>query len=266
MTTAAWARSTRLALLTFVVLFVAGCQLDVRADVVVEPDGSGRIVVTASADAELVDQVPTIADDLVLDDFADAGWTIDGPMPTADGGLTLTLSHDFEGNDEATNLLRSLGPPFNDASIGRREDGDTATNTFRGNLGLIDGFASFADDELIGAVGEVPFSDQFAQEGVDESSALAAELIITLPGVIEENNAIEEDGRLRWSIPTDGTILEASARTEQAPSEGAAWARPLATAAQFAFIIWVVAMGLFISYVVVARARRARRYRRRSLP
>lgn len=248
---------------------LTGCQLDVVADVVVNPDGTGTVTVTAEADAELVDAVPTIADELVLDDIAAAGWVIDGPTPTPTGGLTLALTHDFEGKDEATNLLRSLGPPFNDPTIGRGQDGDSATNVARANLGLPDGFATFADEDLITAVGGIPFAAQIEESGADPESSFSAVLRVTLPGELvdaETNAEILDDGTLRWTVPVDGSILEASARSEQAPSTGGVWARPVATVALIAFIAWVGFMSLFILYVAVARWRRARRYRRRALP
>ncbi len=248
---------------------LAGCQLDVAADVVVDADGTGTITVTAEADAELVAQVPTIADDLVLDDIVAAGWVVDGPTATDSGGLVLTLTHDFEGQDEATNLLRSLGPPFIDPDIRRGQNGDTATNTAGVNLGLPNGFASFADDELISAVGSVPFEEQFVQSGVDPASAMSAVFRLTLPGEVvdsDTNGELLDDGRLQWTVPLDGSVLEAIARTEQAPSEGGVWARPVSNVALIAFFAWISFMTLFIAYVAVARFRRSRRYRRRALP
>lgn len=248
---------------------LSGCQLDVVADVVVEPDGTGTITVTAEADAELVAEVPTIADELVLDDVAEAGWNIDGPNPTPNGGLILVLTHDFEGKDEATNLLRSLGPPFNDPVIGRGQDGDSATNTARANLGLPDGFNTFADADLLAAVGDTPFADRFAAAEANPLNSMSATLRLTLPGELveaETNAEVLDDGSLRWTIPLDGTILEASARSEQAPSAGGVWARPVATVALIVLIAWVVFMTAFIGYVTLARWRRARRYRRRALP
>ncbi|MFK7919690.1 MAG: hypothetical protein AB8G14_16565 [Ilumatobacter sp.] len=253
----------------FSMLALAGCQLDVQVDVVVDDDGTGTITVIAEADAELIEQIPTIAEDLILDDIIAAGWVADGPNPTPEGGLILTLTHDFEGNDEATNLLRSLGPPFNDPVISRGQNGDTATNTARANLGLPQGFATFADEELITAVGSVPFAEQFEQSDVDPSNAMTAVLRVTMPGELvdsETNAEILEDGRLQWIVPTDGSILEASARSEQAPSEGGVWARPVSTIALILLIGWVAFMTIFISYVAVARWRRSRRYRRRALP
>ncbi len=259
----------RVVLLICGVLMLAGCQLDVAADVVVKADGTGTITVTAEADAELVEQVPTIAEDLVLDDIVEAGWTVDGPNPTEGGGLLLTLTHDFEGDKEATNLLDSLGPPFNDPEIARGQNGDTANNTFSINLGLPNGFAEFADDELISAVGSVPFEEQFEQSGIDPAAAMTAVFRLTIPGEIvesETNGETLDDGRLRWIVPLDGAIDEAMARTTQAPSEGGVWARPVSNVALIALIAWVGFMSLFIAYVAIARFRRSRRYRRRALP
>ncbi len=259
----------RLAFLLAGLFALAGCQLDVVAEVVVDPDGTGSITVTATADAELVNEVPTIAEELVLDDIAAAGWTIDGPNATPEGGLLLTLTHDFEGKDEATNLLRSLGPPFNDPVIGRGQDGDSATNTARANLGLPDGFATFADADLVSAVGDIPFASRFEGAGADPVNSMSATLNLTLPGELvaaETNAEVLDDGRLQWIIPMDGTILEASPRSEQAPSAGGVWARPVATVALIVLVAWVAFMTVFIGYVTVARWRRARRYRRRALP
>lgn len=259
----------RVVLLIFGVLALAGCQLDVAVDVVVDADGTGTITVVAEANAELIEQVPTIADDLVLDDIVEAGWTVDGPTPTDDGGLILTIAHDFEGDQEATNLLRSLGPPFNEPEIRRGQNNDTANNTARINLGLPNGFAAFADDELINAVGSVPFEEQFQQSGVDPATSMTAVFRLTAPGEIvdeETNGEMLDDGRLQWTAPLDGSVLEAIARTEQAPSQGGVWARPVSNVALIALVAWVAFMTLFITYVAIARFRRSRRYRRRALP
>jgi hypothetical protein len=248
---------------------LTGCRLDVVADVVVMEDGTGTIVVTAEADAELVEQVPTIADDLILDDVKEAGWVVDGPNPTPSGGLLLTLTHPFEGKDEATNLLRSLGPPFNNPVVGRGSNDDVTTNTVRANLGLPNGFATFADDDLVAAVGGVPFAEQFEANDVDPTTSMSAILRVTLPGEFidsETNGERSDDGRLQWSIPLDGPIVEASARSEQAPSAGKVWARPVSILALVALVAWVSFMTLFIGYVMLARLSRNRRHRQRSLP
>jgi hypothetical protein len=259
----------RLAALLFGALALSACQVDIVVDIDVEPDGTGTINVTVSADADVVDRVPTLADDLVLDDVAAAGWQIDGPTTTADGGLTIALGHDFASADEATNLLRSLGPPFNQIEVGRGTSGDETTTRLTGLLGLTDGFTSFADADLIAAVGSVPFADQIAAAGATPPDSMSVTVNATLPGeiVADATNPTSTEGDvLTWAVPLDGSVLELQAESVQEPSEGGAWARPLATVALIVLIAWVAFMTLFIGYVMIARSRRARAYRRRPRP
>jgi hypothetical protein len=250
-------------------LLLASCRVDTTVDMVVDADGSGTITVVTTADAGVVDEVPTLVEDLVLDDVAAAGWTIDGPNETADGGLTIALSHDFADAQGATNLLQSLGPPFNQIEFTRRTSGDVTTNQLTGLLGLTDGFASFADEELVAAIGSAPFSEQIEASGATPPDSMSVTVRANLPGAVveESTNATSVDGDvLVWTVPLDGSVLELRAETRQEPSAGGAWARPLATVALVALIAWVAFMTAFIGYVVIARWRRSRRHRRRPTP
>ena len=73
---------------------LAACQLDVTVDVVVDPDGTGQIAVTVLADQDVLDQLPTLIDDLVLDDVIEAGWSVDGPRVPDDGSWRAVPSND----------------------------------------------------------------------------------------------------------------------------------------------------------------------------
>ncbi len=246
---------------------LSACQVDIAVDVTIEPDGTGVITVVATANAELVERVPTIADDLVLDDIAEAGWTVVGPAPTESGGLTVTFTHEFASADEATNLLRSLGPPFNEMAVQRGTAGDETTNQLSGLLGLPRGFDEFADDDLVAAVGSLPFEEEIAASGETPETSMAATVTAILPGVLveeETNGTPTEEGTLEWVAPLDGTIAELRAVSKQAPSEGGVWARPLSIAALVALIAWVVFMTAFILFVFFARWRRSFKYRRRN--
>jgi hypothetical protein len=255
----------RLLVLVVAVLALSSCQLDIAVDIDVEPDGTGQLAVVTTADAELVEAVPGIADELVLDDVVAAGWNVEGPVATPDGGLVVTMTHDFVSAGEATNLLRSLGPPFNQVEVGRGTNGDVTTNQLEGRLGLPDGFRSFADDDLVAEVGAVPFAEEIEASGATPDESIAVTVEADLPGEIveAETNGTVGDGVIRWEVPTDGEILEWSARTEQAPSVSGSWARPLSIAALVALVAWIAFMGAFILFVFVARSRRAWRYKRR---
>ncbi len=243
---------------------LAGCRVELSVDMVVEPDGTGTITFVATADADVVAAVPTLADELAVDDIAAAGWTIEGPTALPDGGLTITLSHDFASDAEATNLLNSLGPPFNQMAMTRNTSGEDTTTRLTGLLGLPDGFESFADDDLIAAVGSMPFSEQIAASGATPESSIGAVIRAELPGEIQadETNANPlGDNRLEWRVPTDGTILDWRAVSVQSPGDDRWWARPLSVLALIALVAWVAFMTLFIGYVVWARWQRTRRRR-----
>ena len=132
---------TRLIALLACAVALAACQLDVTVDVVVDPDGTGQIAVTVLADQDVVDQLPTLIDDLVLDDVIEAGWSVDGPRAPDDGsgGLFLQMTHPFRSQGEATNLLQSLGPPFTQMELGRGTNDDITTNQLIGRL-VLNGF------------------------------------------------------------------------------------------------------------------------------
>ncbi len=241
---------------------LAGCRVELSVDMTVEPDGTGTITLVATADAEVIAAVPTLAEELATDDMVAAGWTIDGPTPLPDGGLTIALSHDFASDEEATNLLNSLGPPFNQMAMTRNTSGEDTTTRLGGLLGLPDGFESFADEDLIAAVGSVPFAEQIAASGATPESSIGAVIRTVLPGRIdtdETNGTQLGDNRLEWRAPMDGTILDWRAVAVQSPGDGRWWARPLSVVALVLLVAWVALMTLFIGYVVWARWQRTRR-------
>lgn len=229
---------------------------------VVEPDGTGTITVVVNADAELVEAVPTLAEELAFDDIVAAGWAVSGPTELPDGGLTMTLGHSFSSDDEATNLLNSLGPPFNDMSVTRNSTGEDATNRVSGLLGLPDGFDGFADEDLVAAVGSMPFADQIEANEATPESAIDAVIRVGLPGVVDtegSNGTDLGDNLLEWSVPTGGEVLEMRAVSVQSPGDDRWWARPVSVVALVALVAWVSFMTIFILYVLWARWQRSRR-------
>lgn len=243
------------------IVALAGCRIDVNVDMVIAPDGTGTITLVATADAEVIAAVPTLADELAIDDIVAAGWIVDGPTALPDGGLTITLSHPFASAEEATNLLAGIGPPFNQMEMSRDTNGNDTTTTLTGLLGLPDGFESFADDDLIAAVGSVPFAEQIAAAGATPESSMNAVIRAELPGRIDAdstNGTRLGDNRLEWTVPMDGTIADLRAGSLQSPGDDRWWARPLSIAALVALVAWAAFMALFIGYVVWARWQRTR--------
>ena len=254
----------RVLLLVVGALALSACRVDVVVDVDVGPDGTGTVTVTAVADADVVAQVPGLAESLALDDAVAAGWTVDGPTATEDGGLRVALTHPVTSPEELANLLASLGPPFTQMAAARTTVDEQTTNAVQGSLVLPDGFASFADADLVAAVGGVPFADQLAAAGATPAGNMSVTLRASLPGELVATTGEPADGGgYEWIAPLDGSTLDVRHETVQRPA-GAddSWARPLANVALLALVAWIVASVLFIAWVVVQRRRRAARRRR----
>ncbi len=250
----------RIILLTLCIVSLASCRLDVAVSVVVQPDGTGQVAVQATADAELIAKVPDLAETLSLDDAIANGWEVAGPTATETGGLTITLTHKFRSAEELTNVLNSVGPPLSTMSASRVTLGDLTTNNVSGTLVLADGFASFADADLIAAAGGLPFATEFEASATTPADSMSVTLSVDLPG---KPTGDEDDEAQIWSAPLDGTSLAVAASTVQKPAGANGWAGPVATGALVILIVWVAASVVFIAFVVIARRRKRRRSKRR---
>ena len=251
----------RLLLLVACVAALTACRLDVTVDVAIEPDGTGTVTVTAIADAELTSQVPDLVDDLRLDDATENGWVVDGPTTTDDGGLELVLTHDVGSAEELANVLNSIGPPLTRMAAARTTDAETeqTTNAINGVMQLENGFASFADAELIDTVGGLPFEEQFTASGLSPSEAMSFTYRVSLPGeLVSAEEGTEVDGVIEWQAPLDGSTTDLYVQTVQLSSGGSAWAGPLATISLVLLVVWVVMATGFIVFVAVARRNKAR--------
>lgn len=254
----------RLLLLIGCVLALTACRLDVTVDVEIEPDGTGVVTMVATADAELVDQVPGVADDLRLDDAVENGWLVSGPEPTDDDGLTITLTHDVHSAEELANVLNSIGPPLTRMAAARTTDpeNEQTTNAINGELVLPDGFASFADADLIAAVGGVPFDEELTASGVAPGDAMSFIYRVSLPGelVSAETGTEIGEGVIEWDAPLDGSTASLYVQTVQRPAgEGSSWAAPVATITLIALVAWVALAALFVVFVALARRKKHRR-------
>ena len=182
----------RLLLTLVCVLALSACRLDVTVDVVIEPDGTGSVTVTAVADAELVAQVPDLVDDLRLDDAIANGWVVDGPTATDEGGLGITLTHEVRSAEELANVLNSVGPPLTRMAAARNSDPVTeqTTNAINGEMVLADGYATFSDPDLLAAVGGLPFEAELTASGLAPAQAMSFTYRVKLPGELVSANVV----------------------------------------------------------------------------
>ncbi|MET0910248.1 MAG: hypothetical protein ABWZ99_12315 [Ilumatobacteraceae bacterium] len=241
-------------------LVLVGCRLDVAVDTTVTADGTGEVVVTGVVDKDVVDRVPGLSGSLVLDDATAAGWVVEGPVGTEDGGLTVTLRHPFTTVQEAANLLNSLGPPFGNVVFEYAATDDDVTVTLTGTLSLPGGtWDAFGDQAMLTSTGGTPFGAQLAETGANPAESMAVELSVDLPGEIEETTGDRRDGAVHWSAPLDGSVEDLATRAVLSEGGGGGWASALGTAALVLLIAWlVIGIGLV---VLVLRARGRRRSR-----
>lgn len=241
---------------------LAGCRVDVSVDVDMAQDGSGTLTVTLAADSEVVAQAPGLADDLRFDDLEAVGWTITGPTPTSDLGLQVSLVHEFAAPEELTALIASLNGtdgPFKTVLFRRVDTGEEITFSISG-AGRVDaGLASFADADLIDAVGATPYADDVASAGLSQTDAVHLDLRVDLPGSVERTTGTEVDGALSWTIPLDSTPVELTTTSSVNLERHGPWS-VLSTVFHVLLMAWIVIAVLVLAYVPIARRRRARRW------
>ncbi len=254
----------RLCAVAAAVVVLASCRVDVTTSVEVREDGSGTIVVDAVADAELVDAAPGLAEDLRFDDLVEAGWQIDGPTETADGGLQVVASHAFAGPAEASELLAQInGPrgPYRDIAVTRLVTDTNVSIIVDGSLGVDGGLRALADEGLVDLVGDVPWRDALTAEDLQLADVLGVDLVIGLPDEDGEPTSVtfDDEGATAAEVvtmPADGSTVPVSSRSviDLTPD---ARSPLLAALAGVALLVWLVLSISFAVYVMRANRRRA---------
>ena len=137
-------------------LVCAGCRLDANVTVKVVRDGSGVVTVHVVADKDLIGRAGNALVDLRLDDATTAGWVLEGPADTAEGGRQLALSKPFHTETEADRILAELsGPagPLHQFHLDQKRAFAKITTKLTGEVGLDGGAAGLGDSELVQLLG-----------------------------------------------------------------------------------------------------------------
>jgi hypothetical protein len=123
-----------------------------------------------------------LAATLHVSDLMQAGWRIDGPHPTANGGMTVTASKPFRNPTEAEQVIAEVSGsngPFHDLRLSRQRSLLTNRTTVRGTIDLTCGLQCFSDPALQQQLG----SAAGANLGSD---SLAFNVVVHLPGKTAE--------------------------------------------------------------------------------
>lgn len=143
-----------------VVATLSACQVATDVDLQVRPDGSGTVTVVVALDREAAAQIPDLATQLRVADLRRAGWRLNGPAPTAGGGLRVSATKGFGRPGDAGAVLQELAGkdgPFREFAVSRSHSFARTTWSVRGTVDLHDGLGAFRDQRLTALLGGMPF-------------------------------------------------------------------------------------------------------------
>jgi hypothetical protein len=273
-----------LALLLLAVV-MSGCRLDLEVTIRVEADGTGKVTAQITADPDLTAALPPGADILLLDDAREAGWDVEGPTPTDQGGRVVTLAKSTASLDELAIAIAEIGPPLVIDILERRaEEGNRSgeggadisriVNKFAMTAVLPDGdsprgFAAFSDPDLTAVMGGLPFESELLAAGAIPAESLSFVLRIDAPGRVTEHSGTvissgDERSVVEWDAPLTGATTVIKMTTVQTP-DGTSWAGGLAKILRIVLWLWVLVSAAFIAWVIWARQRKARARKLRRL-
>jgi hypothetical protein len=249
----------RIAALVCVALLLSACRIDTTVSMRVERDGSGEVTVLIVANKDIVEQAPQLSEDLNFADLVNVGWEVEGPTPTADGGLQVILSHPFENESQATAVLMQLNGergPFRDVALTRSGEARDSLWTLSGRLEVTGGLQAFADDQLVEIVGGAPYQATVDKAGLDLGKVIGLTFRASLPGDVKTTTGFVEGTELTWRVATDGTPVDLATTTENVDVVGTIGG-VIGFVGRALSVIWV----LFIAAVafLVYRRQNARR-------
>jgi hypothetical protein len=174
--------------------------------------------------------------------------------------VVMVLAHNFSNAKELALILGSIGPPLSDVTARRDVTRDAlgnviaAENSVSANLGLVDGFNDFSDSDLSALLGGTPFGDVL--EGRSPSDVMTFDISIAMP----ETSAERGERIEMWSAPLDGSTASLEMATRQTTDNPTTLTSRISTALGYLLVAWIAVSAIFISWVVIARRRRAQRH------
>jgi hypothetical protein len=242
------------------VLFLSSCRVDQTISLEVNRNGTGKVVVTAIADKAILDKAPDLAADIRTDDLVAAGWKVDGPNETDEGGLSLELTREFKNATEATLILGQVnGPrgPLQEVVLTRSGKDTNSVWTLAGRLEVNGGLQAFIDDAAFELLGTAPYAADIEEAGLDIGAAVGLTFRVAVPGDVESTTGVQKDGAITWLVPMDGSRVDiaTSSTNVDVVSSVAGFGRILIV---ILFVLWVAGTAVLLFVVASAKQRRMR--------
>lgn len=153
------ARRLRACGLVAMLLVLAGCQADVSMRVDVDEDGGGLVTVVLTLDVAAASRTVWSEGGLPLDDLAQTGWTVTGPVRQPDSGAVITATKPFSQPDQLAVVLAEVaGPngPLRDFELTRSKSFASETWDLSGSIDLREGLDFLSDPELTALLAGYP--------------------------------------------------------------------------------------------------------------
>jgi hypothetical protein len=194
-------------LLVVLAVLLSACTLDLDVNVAVQPDGSGSVEVTATLDAGALQRIGgDLSSVLDLDGLRADGWTVDGPTPTDDGGVTVHLRQPFDSPEQADEVFADLaGPGTSSPFRGLHVERDSSTFRTRWRFG-----GAVDLDRGVSLPGVTPSADgqplptdlQGLEDRLGESldRLLRLRIGVRLPGSVRSNATTKADNGAVWLV------------------------------------------------------------------
>ena len=199
---------------------------------------------TLTLDRAAAEQVPDLARQQRVGDLRQAGWRVEGPERTDDGGMRLQAAKSFSSPAGATRTVEELTGPdgaFRRFELTRRRSFLKTRTGFSGTVDLSRGLDGFVDPALRERLGQPAFDAATLEHqlGVPLSEVFRFRVQADLPGQVRGNAA---GGGAVWE-PRLGETLALEARAET-------W-----NVASMGFAVTSVVAGVALVVVLVRRSR-----------
>ena len=247
------------------VVMLSSCRVDQSISLKVNPNGTGDVVVTVTADKAIVDKAPDLAADLRVDDLKSAGWEVDGPDSTKEGGLTVQLSRSFRTPAEASAIMSQLNGergPVRGVTLTREGKDTNSTWRLTGALQVTDGLDAFIDNATRELFTAPPFSGDVDEAGLNLGEAIGIDFTVSLPGKVDATTGLQSDNGITWRVPMDGSTIDVatSVTNVDVASSVARFGRG---AIKVVAVLWVVAMLVLLVSVYTKNNRKNNQRTRR---
>ncbi len=243
-------RAVRLVALVLLALVAAACRTTVTVAVDVDPDGAGTVTVTVVLDREAAAQLGD-PKGVALDDLRTAGWRVEDPVATGDGGVRFRVARPFASPDQLADVLAEVGGA-DGVFRGTRlavDDGTASTSySFRSGVHLTGDPAQFGDEDLTKVLGGLPLGRTPQELQVMGAAAPGAGTLVVsvdLPGGSPDSNGTVRDGRAGWRYPlTGGSPTDAVIRSSAEDADAGTVALLAGGAALLVAAVVVAVVGL----------------------